>query len=200
MKRKYIYIPKNGASILNKGASTGGSDDGHSIPPWLGGVLETVRNKELREVLKEALKDEVVAQELGRMVMRKETGLFQRQIYQVQQAAEHVWTYGIDSEREEEVMYVGTWLVGIGVVMKPQIVNGNCTPREQLNTIVRPALNRLDCQAYGHLWLLRHALDWGLEDEVDLVRGLKQMRYGIKQALIFARIKCLDDDLNGRLK
>jgi hypothetical protein len=85
----------------------------------------------------------------------------------VRRAAEltHGWTgYG---EQECEALYVATIILVVQELLAPNVQSERCNPSEMMFAIVCRHLHRFDDGAPTQARLLRLALGWGNEDEVD---------------------------------
>ena len=83
---------------------------------------------------------------------------------------------------ERETLYVATFIRGVQELLGSQVVGSTCTASELTFAIVRVALHRLDDQAPAQSRLLRLALGWGNEDEVDAVY-VPRIQHTVLQAL-----------------
>jgi hypothetical protein len=85
----------------------------------------------------------------------------------VRRAAEitHGWIgYGV---QEREALYVATIIRVVQELLTPNVQSGHCNPSEMMFAIVCRHLHRFDDDAPSQARLLRLALVWGNDDEVD---------------------------------
>src|ERR1035437_9672626 len=83
---------------------------------------------------------------------------------------------------ERETLFVATFMRGVQELIGAQVVGNTCTPSDVTFAIVRSALHRLDDQAPAQSRLLRLALGWGNEDEVDAVY-VPRIQHTVRQSL-----------------
>lgn len=132
-------------------------------------TLEAISNEALRQFLNAVLQEREV-----RLVVRQFDSLPHRsgRRYRIEQLhhAGSIARFGLAWIAEDrDALYVVTLIRGIQELMVPQIVGNSCTPSNLMFSIVCSALHRLDDAAPRQAWLLRLALGWGNEDEIDAV-------------------------------
>lgn len=169
-------------------------------PPWMKPVLQDISEEALYDFVQQVFEERDVAQEVRRTVICKKTNEQILCITQLHRAAVFTRTYFTSSEKTQEIIFVATLLLGLEEVIKSQIWNNCCTPRNQIFAIVQSALHRLDEKAQISAWRIRHVMGWGLEDEVDLVHGLPQIQKVISNVLISACLKQYTHATNPRLQ
>lgn len=132
-------------------------------------TLEAINNEALRQFLLAVLQEtevRLVVSQFDRLPLRS------GRRYRIEQLhhAGSIARFGLDwLAADKETLYVATLIRGIQELMVPQIVGNSCTPSHLMFSIVCSALHRLDDAAPRQAWLLRLALGWGNEDEVDAV-------------------------------
>ena len=132
-------------------------------------TLEAINNEALRQFLNAVLQItevRLVVSQLDSLPLRS------GRRYRIEQLhhAGSIARFGLAwIAAEKETLYVATLIRGIQELMVPQIVGNSCTPSHLMFSIVCSALHRLDDAAPRQSWLLRLALGWGNEDEVDAV-------------------------------
>ena len=132
-------------------------------------TLEAINNEALRQFLNAVLQItevRLVVSQLDSLPLRS------GRRYRIEQLhhAGSITRFGLDwLAADKETLYVATLIRGIQELMVSQIVGNSCTPSHLMFSIVCLALHRLDDAAPRQAWLLRLALGWGNEDEVDAV-------------------------------
>jgi hypothetical protein len=132
-------------------------------------ILETINSEALRKFLQCVLEEREVCQAVSQLAKRRHKAGHLYRIEQLDHAASitRTWLDWIDPDKE--TLYVATLIRGIQELLTPQIVGNSCTPSNLMFSIVCSALRRLDDEAPRQAWLLRLALGWGNEDEIDAV-------------------------------
>lgn len=199
MNRKYKNLNQIRFTASIKPSAVNRAVDKPEPQPWMRGVLDDLSEEALRDFVTQVCEEQVVARELIQKVSWRKTPEQIMCIEQLHRAAVFARTWLPSCPKTGEVIYVSTFLQGLVEVMKPHILNSGCTPLAQIFTIARSALIRLDEQATGSAWLIRHVMGWGLEDEVDLVPGLNEIRCAIAKALGSAGLKKINPSINPRL-
>ena len=132
-------------------------------------TIEVVHNEPLRQFLHAVLQESEVRLAVSQFSVLQNKSVRLYRIEQLQRAAS-ISRFGMDWRTEDkEALYAATLIRGIQELLAIQIVGNSCTPSNLMFSIVCKALHRLDDAAPRQAWLLRLALGWGNEDEVDAV-------------------------------
>lgn len=126
-------------------------------------LLRSVDCQALRQFLASVLAESDVAQALTRLRHHGKP----LPITSLRRAAEMARCWSAFGAQERETLFVATLVRGVQELLADQVVGNSCTPSELMFAIVRSALHRLDDAAPRQASLLRLALGWGNEDEID---------------------------------
>lgn len=159
------------------GDLAGDSDPRHKIEQ----ILHRIADEALREFLADVVAEPGVRLALMPVTeerpLRPRTSVLARLLQASYTAS--VWS-AHDAQRE--TLFVATFIRGVQELLGAQVADNTCTPSELTLAIVRSALHRLDDKAPAQSRLLRLALGWGNEDEVDAVL-VPHIRHTVLQAL-----------------
>jgi len=116
-------------------------------------------------------------------------------IVSLRRAAEMARCWSAFGAQERETLFVATVLRGVQELLADQVVGSRCTPSELVFAIARSALHRLDDAAPRPASLLRLALGWGNEDEIDAFY-VPRIQHTVMQALSSVGLVCAHLTLN----
>lgn len=149
-------------------------------------LLQALDCAALREFLAQVLAEPEVARALSQR--RRRNGALTHasshlpMIVPVRRAAEMARCWSVHGAQERETLYVATVIRSVQELLADQVVTDRCSPCELMFAIVRGALHRLDDAAPRQASLLRLALGWGNEDEIDAFY-VPRIQHTVQQAL-----------------